>query len=74
MSEQFRTNRLYELIDALAGRIVDCDQLIAEGNGYTYERAYNEMVKPQVQRIVEAKDHLQTGEKHRLSADVNQTA
>lgn len=74
MSEQFRMNRLCELIDALAGRIADCDQLIAGGNGYTYERAYNEMIKPQVRRIVEAKNYLAVSRKHRLSTDVNQSA
>lgn len=55
---KFRVDRLYELIDALAGRIKDCDELIAKGEGHTYERAYNEMIKPQVRRIVEAKNHL----------------
>jgi len=52
-----RRETLTNLIDELAQRIVDCDALIAEGKS-DHQYAYDTMVKPQVERILEAKNRF----------------
>jgi hypothetical protein len=59
--ERMRMDALANAIDALEERISDCEQLIAEGKS-DYQRAFQEMIKPQVERIVQAKNRvLDTG-------------
>lgn len=55
--KRMRMDALSFNIDALTDRIADCEKLIAEGK-YDYQRAFETMIKPQVERIVEAKNRV----------------
>jgi hypothetical protein len=55
--QQHRMDRLSSEIDALARRVEDCEQLTTEGS-YDYEQAFNTMIKPQVERVVKAKNSV----------------
>ena len=55
--EKMRMDHLATCIDSLADRLNDCEQLIAEGKS-DYEQAFHSMIRPQVERIVEAKNRV----------------
>lgn len=55
--EAMRMESLANSIDSLEDRLMDCEQLIVEGK-IDYEYAFKTMIKPQVERIVEAKNRV----------------
>lgn len=55
--EKMRMDTLCSGIDDLVHRMTDCKRLIGEGK-YDYQRAFEVMIKPQVERIVEAKSRV----------------
>lgn len=52
--EKSRLDALITAVDEMVSRVMDCEQLIQEG-GYTYERAFTSMIRPQAERLIAAR-------------------